>query len=238
MRTIAEMLRWRARRHPSLEAVWFEGKSQTFAELDESTSQLAAGLAGRLALQPGDRVGILDKNSAAYLELFFALDKAGLVAAPLNWRLTPHEIKQIVDDIKPKLIVAGADFKAVCAATGVPTVTFDELPRGGEDPRRDVDGAVCGQFCTSGTTGLPKGAMLTGWNCSMSDFAARSRTGRCAKVAARWCACRCSISAAPSGRSGRCKRDQPSSSCARSCRKHCSRRWSSSASKARSWCRH
>jgi acyl-CoA synthetase (AMP-forming)/AMP-acid ligase II len=164
MRTIAELLRWRARRHPDLEAVWFEGKSQSYGELDAATSQLAAGLADRLGLVPGDRVAIIDKNSAAFLEMFFALDKAGLVAAPLSWRLTPHEIKQIVDDIKPKLIVTGAEFKAPAAATGVPTLTFDELPRGGVDPRRDADGAVCCQFCTSGTTGLPKGAMLTGWN--------------------------------------------------------------------------
>jgi acyl-CoA synthetase (AMP-forming)/AMP-acid ligase II len=164
MRTIAEMLRWRARRHPSLQAIWFEGKGLTFAELNTSTSQLAAGLVDKLGLSPGDRVGILDKNSAAYFELFFALDKAGLVAAPLNWRLTAHEIKQIVDDFKPKLIVAGPEFKAAAAATGVPAMTFDDLPRGGEDPHRDVDGAVCGQFCTSGTTGLPKGAMLTGHN--------------------------------------------------------------------------
>src|SRR4029077_18451629 len=112
MRTIAEMLRWRARRHPSLEAVWFDGKSQTFAEFNESTSQLAAGFVEKLKLAPGDRVGILDKNSAAYFELLFALDKAGLVAAPLNWRLTPREVKQIVDDAKPKLIVTGAEFKA------------------------------------------------------------------------------------------------------------------------------
>ena len=75
------------------------------------TSQLAAGLVDKLGLAPGDRVGILDKNSAAYFELLFALDKAGLVAAPLNWRLTPHEIKQIVDDVRPKLIVTGAEFK-------------------------------------------------------------------------------------------------------------------------------
>ena len=164
MRTIAEMLRWRARRHPSLEAVWFDGKSQTFAELDESSSQLAAGLVEKLGLKPGDRVSILDKNSAAYLELFFALDKAGLVAAPINWRLTPHEVKQIIDDIKPKLIVTGPEFKAPGAAAGAPPMTFDDLPRGGTDPMRDVDGAVSCQFCTSGTTGLPKGAMLTGWN--------------------------------------------------------------------------
>ena len=164
MRTIAEMLRWRAQRHPSLDAVWYAGKSQTYAELDASSSLLAGGLVGTLGLQPGDRIAILDKNCAAYLEMFFALDKAGLVAAPLNWRLTAHEVKLIIDDMKPKLIVTGPEFKATGVASGVPTMTFDDLPRGGGDPRRDVDGAVSTQFCTSGTTGLPKGAMLTGWN--------------------------------------------------------------------------
>jgi acyl-CoA synthetase (AMP-forming)/AMP-acid ligase II len=164
MRTIAELLRWRARRHPSLQAVWFEGKSRSFAELNESSSQLAGALVAQLGLKRGDRVGIIDKNSAAYLELFFALDKAGVVAAPINWRLTPREVKEIVDDVKPQLIVTGPEFKAHGVAAGAPTLTFADLPRGGEDPMRDVNGAVTWQFCTSGTTGLPKGAMLTGWN--------------------------------------------------------------------------
>jgi long-chain acyl-CoA synthetase len=164
MRTLAEMLRWRAQRHPSLEAIWFEGKSQTYAELDESSSQLAGALVSELGLNPGDRVAILDKNCAAYLEMFFALDKAGAVAAPINWRLTPQEVKRIIEDVNPRLIVTGAEFKQNAAEAGVPIMTFDNLPRGGVDPKRDADGAVSSQFCTSGTTGLPKGAMLTGWN--------------------------------------------------------------------------
>jgi len=164
MRTLAEMLRWRARRHPSLMAIWYEGNAQTYGELNESSSQLAAGLVAKLGLEPGDRVAILDKNCAAYLELFFALDKAGLVTAPLNWRLTAPELKRIIDDMKPKLVVTGAEFKTTGAALAVPTMTFEELPRGGADPMRDADGAVSSQFSTSGTTGLPKGAMLTGWN--------------------------------------------------------------------------
>src|SRR5215468_968800 len=164
MRTLAELIRWRAHRHPSLEATWFEGKSQTYGELDLSSSALAGGLVHQLGLVPGDRVAILDKNCAAYLELLFALDKAGLVAAPLNWRLTPHEVRQIIDDVRPKLIVVGPEFRQHGVSSGVRTLTFDELPRGGDDPRRDVDGAIAWQFCTSGTTGLPKGAMLTGWN--------------------------------------------------------------------------
>ena len=164
MRTLAEMLRWRARRHPSLMALWYEGKAQTYGELNDSSSQLAAGLVAKLGLEPGDRVAILDKNCAAYLELFFALDKAGLVTAPLNWRLTAPELKRIIDDMRPKLVVTGAEFKTTGAALAVPTMTFEELPRGGADPMRDADGAVSSQFSTSGTTGLPKGAMLTGWN--------------------------------------------------------------------------
>jgi acyl-CoA synthetase (AMP-forming)/AMP-acid ligase II len=164
VRTLAELIRWRAQRHPDLEAIWYEGRTQTYGELDRSSSELAGGLVQQLDLVPGDRVAILDKNCPEYLELIFALDKAGLVAAPLNWRLTPSEVKAIVDDVKPVLVVTGAEFKNHGVATGVNTLNFDELPRGGGHPRRDSDGAVSTQFCTSGTTGLPKGAMLTGAN--------------------------------------------------------------------------
>ncbi len=164
MRTLAELIRWRAERHPDLDAIWYEGKSQTYGALNQASSDLAGGLVAQLGLAPGDRVAILDKNCPDYLELIFALDKAGAVAAPLNWRLTPGEVKVIIDDIKPKLLVAGVEFQGHGAAAGIKTLTFDALPRGGDDPRRDKDGEVSTQFCTSGTTGLPKGAMLTGAN--------------------------------------------------------------------------
>src|ERR1700689_5962298 len=118
MRTLAEMLRWRAQRHPSLMAQWYEGKARTYGELNESSSQLAAGLVARLGLEPGDRVAILDKNCAAYLELFFALDKAGLVTAPLNWRLTAPEMKRIIASTKPRLFVTGAELKSTGAVFG------------------------------------------------------------------------------------------------------------------------
>src|SRR5467141_3664748 len=129
MRTIAELIRWRAQRHPDLDAIWYEGKTQTYAALNESSSQLAGALVDQLGLNPGDRVAILDKNSAAYLELLFALDKAGVVAAPLNWRLTPTEVKGIISDIKPKLLVAGPEFKAHGTACGIRTLVFGQLPR-------------------------------------------------------------------------------------------------------------
>jgi acyl-CoA synthetase (AMP-forming)/AMP-acid ligase II len=87
---LAELIRWRARRHPDLEAIWCAGKSQSYGALNESTSQLASALVKRLSIAPGDRVGILDKNCQDYLELVLALDKAGAVAAPINRRQTAH----------------------------------------------------------------------------------------------------------------------------------------------------
>jgi long-chain acyl-CoA synthetase len=164
VRTLAELIRWRAQRHPDIEAIWYEGRTQTYGELDRSSSELAGALVDQLKLAPGDRVAILDKNCPEYVELMFALDKAGAVAAPINWRLTPSEVKAIIDDIKPKLVVTGAEFREHGLASGLQTLIFSELPRGGGDPHRDQDGAVSTQFCTSGTTGLPKGAMLTGHN--------------------------------------------------------------------------
>ena len=65
MRTIAEMLRWRARRHPALRGRLVRRQSQSYGELDAASSQLAAGLVDKLGLAPGDRVAIIDKNSAA-----------------------------------------------------------------------------------------------------------------------------------------------------------------------------
>jgi acyl-CoA synthetase (AMP-forming)/AMP-acid ligase II len=166
MRTIAELLRWRARRHPDLPATWFEGRTRTFAELNASTSALAAGLVGELGVRPGDRVAILDKNSDAYFELLFALDKAGAVAVPVNWRLTPPEVATVVGDAEPAALVVGDGLRAQADRVGCRVLGFGELPRDGDgqDPRRDREDAVTWQLYTSGTTGLPKGAMLTNRN--------------------------------------------------------------------------
>src|SRR5215469_14568576 len=112
MRTIAEMLRWRALRHPELAATWYQGRTRTFAELDASSSELAGGLVADLGVRPGDRVAILDKNSDAYIELLFALDKAGAVAVPVNWRLTAPEVATVVDDADPAALVVCEEFRA------------------------------------------------------------------------------------------------------------------------------
>jgi len=165
MRTVAEVARWWARRQPDLEATWFEGRTRTWGELDERSSALAGGLVSRLGVKPGDHVAILDKNTDDYIELLFALDKAGAIATPVNWRLTGEEVAKVVGDAEAVAIVAGEAFRSQADAAGVRVLGFNELPRnGGGDPRLDDESKVMWQLYTSGTTGLPKGAMLNGQN--------------------------------------------------------------------------
>ena len=133
--------------------------------MDASSTQVAVGLVERLGVKPGDHVSILDKNTDAYMELLFAIDKAGAIATPVNWRLTGSEVAKVVNDAEAGLVIAGEDFRSQADAAGVRVVGFDELPRlDGPDPRRDDENSIMWQLYTSGTTGLPKGAMLNGNN--------------------------------------------------------------------------
>jgi len=134
--------------------------------MDRSSTELAAGLAGELGLEPGDRVAILDKNSDDYIELLFALDKCGAVACPINWRLTAREVAEVVGDAEPKALVVSDEMRPNADGVSCRVLGYSELPRevGGVDPRRDREDSVTWQLYTSGTTGVPKGAMLTNRN--------------------------------------------------------------------------
>ena len=160
------MIRWRARRHPDLEAIWYQGRSLTYAELDASTTAIAAGLISKLGVKPGDRVAVLDKNSDRAFELILALDRAGAVAVPVNWRLTAPEVARVVGDAAPAALVVDEEFRPNADQVTCRVLGFDEVPRDASaaDPRRDREEGVTWQLYTSGTTGLPKGAMLTNLN--------------------------------------------------------------------------
>src|SRR5260370_15059291 len=134
--------------------------------MDGSSSELAGGLGGELNVGAGDRVAILDKNSDDYIGILFALDKAGAVACPVNWRLTASEVATVVDDARPKVLVVSTDLRQSADQVSCRVLDYSELPRekGGADPRRDREENVTWQLYTSGTTGVPKGAMLTNLN--------------------------------------------------------------------------
>jgi len=175
LRTTAELVRFWAQRRPAQPPTWFEGRTRTWAELDQLTTELAAGLVERLGVQPGDRVGILDRNSDDYVALLYACDKAGAVATPLNWRLTGGEVARLLSDAEATCVVAGDAFSTAAASSGVRAIGFEELPKveGAADPHQDDESQAFWQLYTSGTTGLPKGAMITGHNLfsTISNFA-------------------------------------------------------------------
>ena len=147
---------------------------RTYAELDERSSRVAQALRAA-GVEPGERVLVLDRNSIEFFEVLFGAVKAGAVAAPVNLRLTAPEIAAIVADSGARLMVAGGPLAALAqaatAGTEVRVVETGEeyeawlAAASAEDPQTpEDDDTVVLQLYTSGTTGVPKGVMLSNRN--------------------------------------------------------------------------
>ena len=89
------------------------GRRQTFGELDNRISKLSNGFVNEFRLKKGDRVAILSKNCAQFLEVVYATMSMGFIAQPLNWRLGISELEKIIEDGAPSAIVVGKDFKEI-----------------------------------------------------------------------------------------------------------------------------
>ena len=150
----------RAARAAPAEVAIFKGEAAWagYRELAHRVACLAAGLRGRAGLAPGDRVAIVMKNSPEYLQALYAIWWAGLAAVPVNAKLHPREVAFIVADSGARLTIESARQVAELAAA-------DEIPAAAGDPS-----ALAWLFYTSGTTGRPKGAMLSHRNLAQMTF--------------------------------------------------------------------
>jgi long-chain acyl-CoA synthetase len=121
-------------------------------------ARLAAGLRGRCGLEPGDRVALVMKNAPEYLEALYGIWWAGLAAVPVNAKLHAKEVAYIVEHSGARLAIEAPEQVAGLAA---------DAPM----PIAEVDaGALAWLFYTSGTTGRPKGAMLSHRNLVQMTF--------------------------------------------------------------------
>jgi len=153
----------------------------TYREWNRNVNQTANFLRGACGIQKGDRVAVLATNSVEYLDLWFACGKIGAIIQLLNWRLTPHELSGLIADATPTVIVYSTSFieqtnavrpavKSIkhFVALGDPAqsvdIAFSERERYpvSEPPEVDLSWNDPWAICyTGGTTGLPKGAILT-----------------------------------------------------------------------------
>ncbi|MGV9631896.1 acyl-CoA synthetase [Streptomyces sp. NPDC003487] len=166
--TVDGVLRRSARRTPARVAVTYGERSWTYEQLDDAVSRAAAVLLGR-GLAPGDRVAAYGHNSDAYLIAFLACARAGLVHVPVNQHLTGDDLAYLVRQSGSTLVLTDPDLAgrlpegsrtlALRDADGSLLVLLaGAAPYDGPEPRSED---LVQLLYTSGTTALPKGAMMT-----------------------------------------------------------------------------
>jgi long-chain acyl-CoA synthetase len=160
----------------------YQGETRTWAEHHRRSSQLAHGLVAE-GVGPQDRVAILDKNSVAFFEVLFGAALINAVPVPVNWRLAPPEMAEIINDAEVGVLVVDVSFAGhvaefedrLCSVRRILVVGGDGASgpghagyhgwvagRPADDPGAEAGpDDVALQLYTSGTTGLPKGVMLT-----------------------------------------------------------------------------
>lgn len=158
-----------AQSSPDREAVCCDNVRLSFAQLHEQSTRLACGLAA-LGIQIGDRVAICLSNRVEFVVAFAAVVKAGAIAVTLNPRLAAMELEHIFADCRPRAVFFENSTRTAVAHAGAQaalTLNVDEstyaqlLATAGEPPDVPVDFDDCQITYTSGTTGKPKGAVIT-----------------------------------------------------------------------------
>lgn len=179
--TIAQAFRAAAQRFADRTLVWQPERQASFADMDRSSERIAAALQ-REGVRPGDRVALYAINDISFVQAYLGIQKAGAVVVPLNLLIGIEEIRYILEDAGVSGLIyhpamaekvetfrdALRGLRFVCRI-GAPggaegERSFDDwLAAGGEvvDPALDPAADTAAILYTSGTTGRPKGAMLT-----------------------------------------------------------------------------
>lgn len=180
---IAQWIKKWASLQPRKPAIIFESSIVTYHELNSRVNRVFHLLC-EMGIRKGDRVAVLLSNSNVYIEIYFALAKVGAILVPLNFRLTGTELVYILRDSGSETLVFGEDFREVvtsirpnipvkeknyiCLGETVPSWAMDyEKAIGNQsDQEPKIGSSIGGEdphliMYTSGTTGVPKGAVLS-----------------------------------------------------------------------------
>jgi long-chain acyl-CoA synthetase len=149
--------------YPDRPAIPLGQSSLTFSQLHDRVKRLAAGLSSA-GFQKGDRLAILLPNSPEYIELVYACSRLGVIAVPINVRLSIPEINHLLQDSTPRGIVRHSTLPQPNTSVSLDIVLDRDGLMDGDgicpDPCYDPD-AILALIYTSGTTGRPKGVMVT-----------------------------------------------------------------------------
>ncbi len=177
--TIKELIKEAVKKYGDKIAELGFGRAYTFSEINERANRLANALIG-LGMVNGDRLSIISRNCPQFREVYLAGAKTGIVIVPINNRLQEKEIAYMINDCKPNTIIVQEDYtntiNSICSKpTSIKNIIcfgerrvqilgYEELLSASsvEEPQVDIseDDLYVIQY-TSGTTGKPKGVMLT-----------------------------------------------------------------------------
>lgn len=177
MESIADIVRKGRRLRPDSEALVCGTTRRTYAQIDDRTNRLGHAMQ-TLGIGKGDRVAILSDNSVEYMELFFGAAKIGAVTVPINTRLSPPEMRALVDRAAPSLVFAGKGYGDRTEALGIGRRVGIGLSTGeasgffdyeallaaapSSDPESDSgEDDLAMLVFTGGTTGQSKGVLLS-----------------------------------------------------------------------------